>query len=144
MSPLSCFHSRFALSRPTAYAPCCLTCCLTHGKAPSRVPRNLALQLVFHFQNNIVSTVRPFAIHPLFMHSICANTSVDVVGLSRWARGCGRFIGLDYATRPRLRRYSSGLIAPKDIFIRSPLYQRRKSSSSHMNSSKETPSQDLV
>jgi len=58
--------------------------------------------------------------------------------------GCGRFFGLDYAARPRLRRYSIGLIAPKDILIRSSLYQRRKPSSSYMNSSRETPSQDLV
>jgi hypothetical protein len=58
--------------------------------------------------------------------------------------GCGRFFGLDYAARPRLRRYSIGLIASKDILIRSSLYQRRKPSSSYMNSSRETPSQDLV
>jgi len=55
--------------------------------------------------------------------------------------GCGRFFGLDYAARPRLRRYSIGLIASKDILIRSSLYQRRKPSSSYMNSSRETPSQ---
>src|SRR5690554_4872378 len=58
--------------------------------------------------------------------------------------GCGRFFGLDYAAMPRLRRYSIGLIASKDILIRSSLYQRRKPSSSYMNSSRETPSQDLV
>ena len=68
-----------------------------------------------------------------------------VSGIIKWRIwGCGRFFGLDYAARPRFRRYSIGLIASKDILIRSSLYQRRKPSSSYMNSSRETPSQDLV
>jgi hypothetical protein len=70
-----------------------------------------------------------------------AGGSAEIT-VERW--GCGRFFGLDYAARPRLRRYSIGLIASKDILIRSSLYQRRKPSSSYMNSSRETPSQDLV
>ena len=71
------------------------------------------------------------------------NPKANING-ERGIRGCGRFFGLDYAARPRLRRYSIGLIASKDILIRSSLYQRRKPSSSYMNSSRETPSQDLV
>jgi len=71
--------------------------------------------------------------------------SICVFGNQKFqSRGYGRFLGLDYAARPRLRRYSIGLIASKDILIRSSLYQRRKSSSLHMNSSKETPSQGYI
>ena len=37
--------------------------------------------------------------------------------------GCGQKIGLVYAVRPRLARYSVGLSEPRDIFIRFSLYQ---------------------
>ena len=42
--------------------------------------------------------------------------------------GCGYFLGLFYATNPKFRRYSKGLIAPSDILIRFSLYQCRYSS----------------
>ena len=41
----------------------------------------------------------------------------------RWFRGCGYFVGLFYAAKFKLRRYSNGLIAPSDIFILFSLYQ---------------------
>ncbi len=37
--------------------------------------------------------------------------------------GCGQKVGLFYDTRPRLLRYSRGLLPPKDILIRFSLYQ---------------------
>ena len=40
-------------------------------------------------------------------------------------RRCGYFLGLFYATHPKFRRYSKGLIAPSDILIRFSLYQCR-------------------
>ena len=78
-------------------------------------------------------------------HRRTPHISQSVSGKYFWINwGCGRFFGLDYAARPRLRRYSIGLIASTDILIRSALYQRRKPYSSYMNTSKETPSHDLV
>ena len=44
------------------------------------------------------------------------------VDFPKW--GCGHFLGLDYATNPRLLRYSTGLRAPRDILIRLSLYHR--------------------
>ena len=57
-------------------------------------------------------------------------------------RGCGYFLGLFYATNPKFRRYSKGLIAPSDILIRFSLYQCRYSSRIAMNSSMLTPAQE--
>ena len=38
--------------------------------------------------------------------------------------GCGQNLGLGYAAKPRLSRYSSGLREPRGILIRCSLYQR--------------------
>ena len=59
-------------------------------------------------------------------------------------RRCGYFLGLFYATNPKFRRYSKGLIAPSDILIRFSLYQCRYSSRVVMNSSILTPAQERL
>ena len=41
--------------------------------------------------------------------------------LTTW--GCGGFLGLGYAIRPKLSRYWTGLSEPSDTLIRSSLYQ---------------------
>lgn len=47
--------------------------------------------------------------------------------------GCGAFLGLFYATKPKFNRYSSGLRPPSDTLMRFSLYQRRYESSSSIN-----------
>ena len=49
------------------------------------------------------------------------------------ARGCGRFLGLDYAAGQRLCRCSAGLRPPRDNLIRFWLYQLMYWSTKSMN-----------
>ncbi|WOD20760.1 bifunctional DNA primase/polymerase [Paraburkholderia kirstenboschensis] len=48
-------------------------------------------------------------------------------------RGCGYFLGLNYAAIPRLFRYSTGLRKPSESLIRFALYQRMYESTVSMN-----------
>lgn len=48
-------------------------------------------------------------------------------------RGCGDFLGLNYAAIPRLCRYSMGLSEPSETLIRFALYQRMYESTVSMN-----------